>query len=117
MIVSPPEGAFVFGGHATLALAAVRLGRREFEGAEELAAPLLEAAHRGGWVETEAQAAIVIARCHEARGDAALAEAFRERALRLASAVGLPAVERAAGGVGGGGALHPDTTGIRSRTR
>lgn len=93
----PPGGAFVFGGHATLALATVRLGRREVAGAEELAAPLLEAAHRGGWVETEARAALVIARCHEARGDAPGAEAFRARALRLASEVGLPAVGRAAG--------------------
>ena len=92
----PAAGAFVFGGHATLALATVRLDLGEVARAQRLAAPILDAAARGGWVETEAQAALVLARCRLARGDADGAEGLHERALTLAAEVGLPGVQRTA---------------------
>ena len=92
----PSGGAFVLGGHATLALATFHLGQGEVARAQRLAAPLLDAAAAGGWAETEAQAALVIAGCRVARGDARGAEPLRARALGLAAAIGLPAVERAA---------------------
>ena len=53
---------------------------------------------RGGWVETEALAALVLARCRLARGDADAADGLHELALALAAEVGLPGVQRAAGG-------------------
>jgi class 3 adenylate cyclase/tetratricopeptide (TPR) repeat protein len=93
----PPEGAFVFGGHATLALATVRLGQGEVAKAQRLVAPLLHAAARGGWLETEAQAALVLGRCRRARGDARGADELHQRAVTLATEVGLPGVWRAAG--------------------
>jgi tetratricopeptide (TPR) repeat protein len=92
----PSGGAFVLGGHATLALATFHLGQGEVARAQRLAAPLLDAAAAGGWAETEAQAALVVAGCRAARGDARGAEPLRARALGLAAAIGLPAVERAA---------------------
>ncbi len=92
----PPGGAFVLGGHATLALATFHLRRGDLGRAQRLAAPLLDAAAAGGWAETEAQAALVIAGCRAARGDEAGANASHARALALAEAIGLPAVERAA---------------------
>jgi hypothetical protein len=95
----PGGGAFVFGGHATLALATVRLDLGEVARAQRLAAPVLDAAARGGWVETEAQAALVLARCRLAWGDADGADRLRERALTLAAEVGLPGVQRMAANV------------------
>jgi ATP/maltotriose-dependent transcriptional regulator MalT len=92
----PGGGAFVFGGHATLALATVQLDLGEVALAQRLAAPILDAAARGGWVETEAQAALVLARCRLARGDADGADGLHERALTLAAEVGLPGVQRTA---------------------
>ncbi len=92
----PGGDAFVFGGHATLALATVRLDLGEVTQAQRLAAPVLDAAARGGWVETEAQAALVLARCRLAWGDADGADRLRERALMLAAEVGLPGVQRTA---------------------
>jgi class 3 adenylate cyclase/tetratricopeptide (TPR) repeat protein len=92
----PPEGAFVFGGHATLALATVRLRSDEVSGAQRMAAPLFEAAARSGWAEIEAQAALVLARCRRAHGDSRGADDLWLRALALSAEIGLPAVERAA---------------------
>jgi class 3 adenylate cyclase/tetratricopeptide (TPR) repeat protein len=92
----PAGGAYVYGGHATLALATVTLDLGEVARAQRLAAPLLDAAARGGWVETEAQAALVLARCRSARGDADAADGLHDRALALAAEVGLPGVQRAA---------------------
>jgi class 3 adenylate cyclase/tetratricopeptide (TPR) repeat protein len=108
----PSGGAFVLGGHATLALATFHLGQGELARAQRLAAPLLDAAAAGGWAETEAQAALVIAGCRAARGDARGAEVLRSRALGLAAAIGLPAVERAA--LAGTG---PDAPGVHFGTR
>jgi class 3 adenylate cyclase/tetratricopeptide (TPR) repeat protein len=96
-VSAPPGGAFVFGGHATLAVAEVRLGQGEVAAARRLASPLLDAAARNGWVETEARAALVLSRCRRERGEEREAARLRERALDLAGEVGLPGVRRAAG--------------------
>jgi hypothetical protein len=92
----PPGGAFVLGGHATLALATFHLRGGDLAAAQRLAAPLLDAAAAGGWAETEAQAALVMAGCRAARGDEPGAHALHARAIALAESIGLPAVERAA---------------------
>ena len=92
----PPGGAFLFGAHAVLALAAVRLEQGDVVRAQRLAAPLVDAARTAGWVETEASAALVLARCRRRRGDGEGAERLHEHALGLAAGVGLPGVERAA---------------------
>jgi hypothetical protein len=96
----PAGGSFLFGGHATLALASVYLDKGDTAAAGRLAAPLLHAAARSGWVETEAQAALVLARCRRAQDDGSEAERLHDHALGLAARAGLPAVERAAALVG-----------------
>ena len=57
----PPGGTFLYGAHAQLAVAGVRLRSGDPAAAERLAAPLLAAAERVGWRETVAQAACVVA--------------------------------------------------------
>jgi class 3 adenylate cyclase len=81
----PPDGAFLFGFGATVALARawMALGRRERAVAELRA--LRSAAQRTGWREAEASAALVLGLAGD---DAALAHAAG-----LASEHGLPGVE------------------------
>jgi class 3 adenylate cyclase/tetratricopeptide (TPR) repeat protein len=90
----PPGGTFLYGAHAQLAVAEVRLRNGDLAAAERLAEPLLAAAERVGWRETLARAACLIARCRGARGDGAGADALLDRALQVALEAGLPAAER-----------------------
>ncbi len=58
--ISAPSGrAWLFGGHAYLALARVRLDVGEADRAEAIAAPILAAAERSGWGATLAGARLI----------------------------------------------------------
>ena len=89
----PPGGTFLYGAHAQLAVARVRLQGGDPASAERLAEPLLVSAERVGWRETAAQAACLVAHCRRARGDEAGAAELLGRALQVAAETGLPAAE------------------------
>ena len=89
----PPGGTFLYGAHAQLAVARVRLQGGDPASAERLAEPLLVSAERVGWRETAAQAACLVAHCRRARGDEAGAAELLGRALEVAVETGLPAAE------------------------
>jgi class 3 adenylate cyclase/tetratricopeptide (TPR) repeat protein len=91
-ITVPPGGAFLWGAHATLAVARVRIALDDPEGAERITSPLFAAAETAGWHETVAGAGLVMARCRDLRGDPAAALALAEQALRVATSIGLPSV-------------------------
>jgi class 3 adenylate cyclase/tetratricopeptide (TPR) repeat protein len=95
-MTAPPGGTFLYGAHAQLAVADVRLEGGDHAAAERLAEPLLAAAERVGWHETVARAACLMARCRRASGDGPAAEALLRRALEVAHEAGLPAAEREA---------------------
>ena len=58
-ISAPPGQAWLFGGHAYLALARIRLDAGERQRAEAIAEPILTAAERSGWGRSLAGAALV----------------------------------------------------------
>ena len=92
----PRGGSFLYGAHAQLAVAHVRLQGGDHAAAERLAEPLLAAAERVGWRETFAAAACLVARARRAQGDEGGAKALLARALDVAVETGLPAAEREA---------------------
>ncbi len=88
-ITVPPGGAWLFGSHAQLAVARVRLEAGDRSAAAAIARPLLEAAGRAGWQEALAAAGSVAARCEQ---DPDAAERLLGRALEAAQRAGRSAV-------------------------
>jgi predicted ATPase/class 3 adenylate cyclase len=70
-IAVPPRGAWLFGSHAQLAVARVRLEAGDVDAAAAIAGPLAEAAARVGWHEAFAAAACIAGRCEGDRSSAA----------------------------------------------
>ena len=94
---STPSGrAFVYGAHAILALARVRLALGDGDRARALAEPLLAAAERSGWLEAIADCATVLASTRLAAGDAPGSAELAQRAVRAARDGRLPRAEREA---------------------
>ena len=58
-VTAPPGQAWLYGGHAYLALARVHREAGAPERADAIAAPILEAAERSGWGATLAGAALL----------------------------------------------------------
>jgi predicted ATPase/class 3 adenylate cyclase len=88
-ITVPPGGAWLFGTHAQLALARVRLESGDVEAAAAIARPLADAAASVGWHEAFAAAATVVARCGD---DRTAAIRLLERALAAADRAGRAAI-------------------------
>jgi hypothetical protein len=84
-ITVPPGGAWLFGSHAQLAVARVRMESGDRNGALAIARPLVEAAGRAGWHDAFAAAATVAARCEE---DPDAAERLLARAVEAAERAG-----------------------------
>jgi len=85
----PPGGAWLFGSHAQLAVARVRLEAGDHAAAAAIARPLAKAAERVGWHEAFAAATWIAARC-EPEQDASIR--LLERALEAADRAGRSAV-------------------------
>jgi class 3 adenylate cyclase/tetratricopeptide (TPR) repeat protein len=93
---TPAGGAFVYGAHAVVALARVRLALGDRDRVEALAGPLLVAAERSGWLEAIADCATVMAQARLAIGDARGSAELAERAVRAARDGRLPRAAREA---------------------
>jgi class 3 adenylate cyclase/tetratricopeptide (TPR) repeat protein len=89
-ITTPPGRAFLEGAHAYFALARVLIPLGKPERAEQLLAPLLEAAEACDWRENIAAAALLIGDCMRARGAGADAEPLLRRALEVSASAGIP---------------------------
>jgi hypothetical protein len=86
---SPPGSNFLHGAHATLAAARAALETGSAERAAALAAPVLRAADRLGWVEARAEASLVLARCRLREADPASSLELATAATDLAERTGL----------------------------
>jgi predicted ATPase/class 3 adenylate cyclase len=95
-MTAPPGGTFLYGAHAQLAVAHVRLSQGDAAAAERLSAPLLAAADHAGWLETVARAATALGGCRLLTGDRAGSKRLLLRAVSVAGDAGFPAAERAA---------------------
>jgi class 3 adenylate cyclase/tetratricopeptide (TPR) repeat protein len=95
-MTAPPGGTFLYGAHAQLAVAHVRLRQGDAPAAERLSAPLLAAADQAGWLEIVSRAATALAGCRLLRADRAGGERLLQRAVTVACEAGFPAAERAA---------------------
>ena len=87
-ISTPSGGAWLFGTHAQLAVALVRLEAGDLGSAAAIARPLAAAAERTGWHEAYAASARVAARCEQDPRDAGR---LLERALEAAERAGASA--------------------------
>ena len=91
-VAVPPGGAWLWGGHAAVAVARTRLEQGDLDRVRALAMPLLDAARGAGWHEMSGLAALVLGRAAatEAGGDA---EPLLRTALAEAEAGSLPGLE------------------------
>ena len=89
-VSAPPGKAWLFGAHAYVAVARVRLAAGDPERAEALIAPIVAAAEESGWREPLARGLLVTGQARAALGDAAGAEVALTRALEVAKETGLP---------------------------
>ncbi len=87
-VTTPPASVWLFGSHAQLALAFVRLESGDLEAAAAIARPVMEAAERAAWHDPFAGAALLVARCEE---DPAAAMALLERGLAASTRAGASA--------------------------
>jgi ATP/maltotriose-dependent transcriptional regulator MalT len=85
-------GVFQYGGHAALAAAEAQLERGDPAAAQRLLAPIGRAAAESGWVETQAWADLLRARCQWALGDRDRAAGLAGTALATADRVGLAGI-------------------------
>jgi len=88
---TPPNGAWLFGAHAYLAVARAHIGCGAAERAEALLTPILAAAERTGWKEAIACSSLVIGQARAVLGDDTGAEVALAGALEVADLTGLPA--------------------------
>jgi tetratricopeptide (TPR) repeat protein len=91
-VTAPPGGAFLHGAHTYLASARVRLAAGDPERAELLAARVLGAAERSGWLEVAAEGSLVTGSCRERLGDREGAEGRFLAALDTAERAGIARV-------------------------
>jgi tetratricopeptide (TPR) repeat protein len=91
---TPPNGAFVYGAHAIVALARARLALGDGNRAEALVKPLHLAAERSGWLEAIADCATVLAETRLTAGDTHGAAELAQRAMRAARDGQLPRAQR-----------------------
>jgi tetratricopeptide (TPR) repeat protein len=89
-ISAPEGGAWLWGGHAVVALANVRLARGDRERARVLAEPLLAPARAAAWHEVAGSAALVLGRAASRTDEA---EELLRAAIADADAGGLPGLE------------------------
>ena len=90
-VTTPPDGAWLFGAHAYLAVARAYTGCGYAERAEVLLWPVVAAAERTGWKEPIACGWLVIGQARAVLDDDSAAEAALVRSLEVAGAAGLPA--------------------------
>ena len=93
-IVCPKGTAYLPGADAYIATGRVLLAMGEAERAATLVQPIVDAARRFGWVEAQADGAVVIGRCAEAAGRTDEAVERFTGAVKIAVDSGMPVVER-----------------------
>jgi tetratricopeptide (TPR) repeat protein len=86
---NPPRSNFMHGAHATIAAARAALAIGSPTRAEVLAGPVLRAAGEMGWVEPQAEAALVLSMCRLQGGDPETARSLASSAIATAGRVGL----------------------------
>jgi tetratricopeptide (TPR) repeat protein len=90
-VVEPPaDHAWLFGGHAYLAVGRAHVDLGDPEAAQTAATQVAEPAERAGWREVIAGAALVRGQAHAATDDASRASEALTRALAVAETTGLP---------------------------
>jgi DNA-binding SARP family transcriptional activator/tetratricopeptide (TPR) repeat protein len=88
----PADMAYLYGAHAAIAAGQVRLELGEPGPVEARIAPIRQAAAVVGWVEVEADATLLVARCRYAVGALEEARSLATRAVEVATQPSLPQV-------------------------